>query len=90
MIWLKEIFNPALKCDRVGHSKTVPCSYVIIMRPNGGWRKVADEYIITEYVCRRCRKAIFAKLEFVGGIQSLSLPASEMREFEHRGWIYLN
>jgi hypothetical protein len=53
MRWLKELLDPALKCQRVGHSPRHQTRGVY-ERPKYSYRAVADNVLEQKCACGRC------------------------------------
>lgn len=57
-MWLKELFDPAVKCERVGH-KTRTLTRKTIRWPSESWRRgVADKCKEKLVKCRRCGEVL--------------------------------
>lgn len=88
MRFLKEFFNPSLKCERLGHDEYIEeADITFILRR---FRAVAEEYECTRNKCRRCAVVFteWKRGKYLGSIQSISMPSDMMKRFEKRGWKY--
>jgi hypothetical protein len=87
MRFLKELFSPRLKCDRVGHKPRTATRFAY------AWPSelcgVADEVEIERVECRRCRERL-AEDRIIDReeIHSLEMPTSHWRELRKNGILY--
>jgi hypothetical protein len=89
MRWLKEIFNRKLKCKRLGH-KFITYDKKIRKKTHE-WGRVAEEYKCKIDVCARCdlEKEPY-NLEFLRGIQSLTMNTSMFDEMREKGYLIIS
>lgn len=86
--FLNEIFNPSLKCERLGHKTEL--KKVIIRRQNYTSLSVAIDYLATVDKCVRCGHCSCPRDEqFYDSYTSVSMPNSMWRELKREGYIIL-
>ena len=85
---IKELFNPSLKCERVGHD--LKERQYKISRKAEYWRNaVLEQLIETESYCKRCHVALFSnpELEYWRSVQSVSANESWWLKLKRQGYI---
>ena len=89
MRWLKEFFNPSLKCQRVGHNPVVV--KVTIRKPSNSFRTVARDYKADIGKCKRCGKVISepCNLEFIDAWTSVEMPKYMWDDIRNNGYVIL-
>ena len=87
--WLREIFNPSSKCERMGHEfrrvRIRGKAY-----PPKMFRSVADEAYKSFHRCGRCGKVEDREgdgLQRYGGIQSLTMPDDMWKRLYEDGFL---
>lgn len=85
MRWWREFWQPALKCERVGHSWRTEWRRGFV-RPERSWpRAVADEVVQERGICRCGLTSGDWATVSRSGIQSLSGPREMFDEIERGG-----
>lgn len=87
IVRIKEIFNPKLKCSRVGH-KSLEEITEGYSKPGIGRRYVAMRAQRVRYYCTRCGFEFSNKIEETGGgYHSYSWPKHMADEFNKTGFV---
>ena len=88
MRFLKEFFNPKLKCKRIGHNKCIEKAD-IRYNSHDSWR-VAFTCESTRKICSRCDTVFteWAKVGLERSIQGLEMDSDTFKRFRKRSWMY--
>lgn len=88
MRFIREFFNPGLKCDRLGCDEIVRRRR-IRRRAELGRRAVVVDYLAYFKVCRRCKRESepYDEVE-IESYQSCTMPESMWRDMREKGWTY--
>lgn len=89
MKWIKELFNPALKCERVGHTpKTETVRYR--KRANDGLT-ICNDYKAKRDRCSRCGTTLtdFYDEKKTNGYTGVSMPTDYWEEMKTKGYLEL-
>ena len=90
VIWLRELFRPSLKCDRLGHDWDQITIRGFQWPAENSWRHVADSVTVTIHDCRRCRVRERQESDEVKrreGISSLEMPTPDWERLKERGFL---
>lgn len=84
--WLRELFLPHVKCERVGHDY---CDgYVARWEyPGTEFRSVADDVEYEALVCSRCRHYELKEEVDRSGLQELSMPDEMWMRLSRDGYL---
>ncbi len=86
MRWLKELFNPTLKCKRIGHVWDNK-KYKIETRGN---MNVIEEWLATRKECACCGKKMeMQKVEYITGYSGCSMPKYMWEKLDREGFLIL-
>jgi len=90
-IWvaIKELFNPALKCDRIGHIYIIQSK--TIRKTSSAYRTVVDDYIAQFNVCDRCGHIVGEpfNLVHVDWYSSCTMPSYMWDKMRRQGYLIL-
>ena len=87
MRWWRELKDPGLKCERVGHDPREERTAVFLYPPEHWSRAVADRAVEVETRCRRCRKLFDSKIVERSGIHGLTMPSDRWERLRTNGRI---
>lgn len=84
---IKEYFNPALKCDRIGHELRTQTA--VIRRHSNMLRAVVADYSCNLQVCHRCDKIVGQpeNEEFLEGFTSCIMPNEMWDKINKNGYL---
>lgn len=85
MRWLKELFNPKLKCLRLGHNTEK--RNVTLIKRSPDWRETVADYKAEVETCARCGKTISVEIkEKIQGYNSATFSQSIWDEIDLIGY----
>ena len=88
--FFKELFNPSLKCKRLGHDmKTI---VILIREEGGGFRNVVSDFNAKKDYCKRCggEHSEPRDLEYVTGYTKCKMPSNMWDEIREKGYTQLH
>ena len=90
MRFVKELFNPAKKCERLGHT---PNEHKIRIRKNSkDWRMTVTDFSARIEICDRCNKHLSEpfKLEEIDSYNSCSMPSEMWNKMREKGYLIMD
>lgn len=86
MRWIKELFNPSLKCKRLGHNFDVV--KIVIRRRSKVPGFICKDYFAEQKVCKRCgTKTPPQNEEYKDYWTSVTMPMSMWEEMDRKGYL---
>ena len=88
MRFLKEFFNPSLKCKRIGHDEQWRMARQT-RQTDPFSRSVAEDWKVKRKQCRHCGKKLseWEDVKYLTFWTSISWPSDMMRTFEKQGYL---
>lgn len=85
--WLRELWHPAEKCERVGHRMRPVLTPVYLYPPDGTFLRghVADRAVEVSAECRRCGEKTEVRITDRRGLNGLSMPTDKWETLEREG-----